>query len=74
MYEDGSTKLFAKQYTSKAGNRYYWGKFGGYEVRIFKGKDHEGVPSLDVYVKPVDEEPRDTAPVQAEVSDDDIPF
>ena len=74
MNDDNGVKIYAKQYTSKAGNRYYWGKYGGYEVRIFKGEDHEGVPSLDVYVKPVDEEPRDTPPVQAEVSVDDIPF
>ena len=74
MYEDGSVKLFAKKYISKAGNPYFWGRFGGYEVRIFNGKPHEGVQSLDVYVKPVEEEPRNTPPPQAEVSDDEIPF
>ena len=74
MNEDGSVKIYAKQYTSKKGNKYYWGRYGGYEVRIFKGKDHEGVPHLDVYVKTVVEEPRDPAPAQAVEDSDDIPF
>lgn len=74
MSDDNSTKIYARQYTSKKGNRYYWGKFGGYEVRIFRGKDHEGSPSLDVHIKPVKEAPPEEEPVRTELDDDDIPF
>ena len=74
MNDDGSVKIFAKQYVSKAGNKYYWGKFGGFEVRIFKGKPHEGTPQLDVYVRQVDEERREDAPAQNDQDDDSIPF
>ncbi len=74
MDNDESVKIYAKQYTSQKGTKYYWGKYGGYEVRIFRGKDHEGTPSLDVHVKTVTEETRDVAPTQAEQDGDGIPF
>ena len=70
MNDDNGTKIYAKQYTSQKGTKYYWGRYQGFEVRIFKGKDHEGTPSLDVYVKEVKDEPRETAPVQAEEDGD----
>ena len=74
MSDDGSTKIYAKQYESKKGTRYYWGRFGGYEVRIFKGKEHEGKPSLDVHVKPVVEDEPKTVATPAEQDDESIPF
>ena len=73
--DNNSTKIFAKQYTSRKGVKYYWGRYRGFEVRIFKGREHEGVPQLDVYVREVDDEPRDPAPPQAqEDGDESIPF
>ena len=75
MTDDNSTKIYARQYTSKKGNKYYWGKYGGYEIRIFKGREHEGIPQLDVFVRTVDDEPRDPAPPQAQEDDDaSVPF
>ena len=74
MSDDGSTKIFARQYESKKGTKYYWGKFGGIEVRIFKGKEHEGTPSLDVHVKPVAEEEPAATSTQTGQGDDEIPF
>lgn len=78
MSDDGSVKVYAKQYTSKAGNKYYWGRYQGYDVRIFKGKEHEGVPQLDVIIKQVAEDPpRDTSIEQTEPEEQDdgnLPF
>ena len=74
MNDDGSTKIYAKQFTSKRGNKYYWGKYGGFEVRIFRGKEHEGKPSLDVHVKQVEEEPREAEAARQEQDDESIPF
>ena len=72
--DENSTKIYAKQYESRKGTRYYWGRFGGYEVRIFKGKEHEGKQSLDVHVRQVEEEPREADTARAEQDDESIPF
>ena len=75
MSDDGSVKIYAKRYISKRGTPYYWGRFSGYEIRIFKGREHEGTPQLDVFVTQVEEEPRDPAPAQNQDDGDaSIPF
>ena len=77
MSDDGSVKIYAKQYESKKGTRYYWGKHGGFEVRVFRGKDHEGVPSLDVHVKAIaadEDEPAAATTPQPEQDNESIPF
>ena len=72
--DDNSTKIYARQYESRKGTKYYWGRFGGFEVRIFRGKEHGGKPSLDVHVKQVEEEPREAEAARQEQDDESIPF
>ena len=72
--DDDSTKIYARQYESRKGTKYYWGRFGGFEVRIFRGKEHEGKPSLDVHVRQVEEEPREAEAARQEQGDEQITF
>lgn len=72
--DDNSTKIYARQYESRKGTKYYWGRFGGYEVRIFRGKEHEGKPSLDVHVKQVAEDEPKTVATPAELGDESESF
>lgn len=58
---DRGTKVYCQQYENKDGSKRYWGSYGGYEVTAFRGRPHPktGKPQLDVYVKKVEQEPRD---------------